>query len=228
MRTKIIVPIRPRNFSVAKRQTLAILKKFDLVEIWLDRLVQLTPANLSQLDQLATKQLIFNLKDQAEKGEFPGSPRARLDLLLTLKKNFVDLPLTFPQKLLTEFQNKSQAPLILSWHDFQKMPTLAKLQSLAKKAENKGAHIIKLVGTAQKFPDNLVILKLAAELQQRRAKFITLAMDKLGEITRVQAPFFGMFGMFAPLDQKHNTAPGQIPAAELKKWWQIFFNYPQN
>lgn len=219
--TKIIVPIRPSSLAIAKRQIRAILKTYDLVEVWLDRLPKLAEAQIRALEKIAPGRLIFNLKGKAEQGDFRGSPLERVRLLAAVQASFVDLPLDFP--FLRQFRSLTQARLILSWHDFKAMPSLSVWRKKVQQAEKKPAAIIKLVGSARRLADNLIVLRLAAELEKKGRSFIVLAMGERGVISRVVAPFFGAFGMFAPLRKANQTAPGQLTAAELRKWWGVFF-----
>lgn len=223
---KIIIPIRPASVALALRQICVAAKAGDIVEVWLDGIKNLDAAKVQTIVRGAKSPLILNLKNKKERGRFVGSDAQRLELLQVGVKagaEFIDLPLDFPPNLIRQFRRENpRTKLILSFHDFAKMPPIAKLRTLARQAEQRGAAIIKIVGTAKKWSDNRAILQIASELAARKKKFIVLAMGQRGELTRVIAPLLGGFGMFAPLDKKSATAAGQLTAAELQKWWQDF------
>ena len=223
---KIIIPIQPNSVADAQRKLRQVEREADLVEIWLDGVKNLDTAKVRGIVKLVKKPLILNLKDKAEKGTFRGSANERLELLSAGAKTgakFIDLPLDFSSKLIKKFrQENKRTKLIISWHDFAKMPDVKKLRSLAKKAEGLGADVIKLVGTAKKWSDNLPILQISHELAKSKKTFLAMAMGERGEMTRIITPLIGGMGMFAVLDKKNATAPGQLTVKELKRWWKDF------
>lgn len=223
---QIIVPLRPRSLAELRRLLPRAQKVADVVEIWLDRLQPLTAETVAAAARLPTKPAIFNLKDARECGEFAGGTAERLQLLdaaAAAGAAFVDLPLHLPASQLTKFRQKHPGiQLIISWHDFAKMPSLTRLRLLAQRAQKCGADIVKLVGTASTVADCLPILQISRALATQKIPHFALAMGAAGQLTRVLTPLLGAAGTFAALDPKSATAPGQLTAAEVKKWWQRF------
>lgn len=220
---KVIIPLRPRSVAEAKKLISRAEKAADILEVWLDGIADLNQAKVAAIMKLSKKPVILNLKDAKEKGSFRRNSLARFQLLTKSKAAFVDLPLSFPAKLIQQFrQENSKTKLILSSHDFAKMPSLLALRKLAKQAIKLKADVIKLVGFANSFADNLPILQISHELAAMQKDFLTIAMGEKGEITRVITPLLGGLGMFALLDNKNKTAAGQMPASELKQLWKKF------
>lgn len=192
----------------------------DMVEVWLDGIADLDTEKVAVIVKFARKPLILNLKDKTEKGSFHGNSLARFQLLTKSKAAYVDLPLSFPAKLIQQFKRENpKTKLILSSHDFQKTPTLPTLRKLAQQAIQAKADVVKLVGFARNHSEMLPILQISQELAVAKKQFITISMGEAGEITRVITPLLGGLGMFAPLTDKNKTAAGQIPASQLKQLW---------
>lgn len=224
MQPKVIIPIQPKSLAEAKKMLRTAAKQADLIEIWLDGIKDLDAEKVRELVRAAKKPLIVNLKDKQEQGTFRGGDPKRVELLNIAAKagaKYIDLPLTFAPKLIREFRKMyPRTKLILSWHDFEQVPSLKKLQQLAQKAENFNADVIKLVGTAQKWEDNFQILAISRELAKRKKAFLIMAMGEYGQVSRALTPLLGGLGMFAALTVKGASAAGQLTAKELKKWWQ--------
>ena len=58
---------------------------------------------------------------------------------------------------------KKRADCLLSFHDFQKTPSLDVLKQIVNKELKAGADICKVVTTAQTFEDNLAVMRLFSE-----------------------------------------------------------------
>ncbi|MFH0834367.1 MAG: type I 3-dehydroquinate dehydratase [Patescibacteria group bacterium] len=223
---KIIVPLRPISVADFERQILDSQDQADLVEVWLDKVKSLDESKIQKILQAAKKPVIVNLKTKKEGGVCRFGDKKRVELLASAARSgvsFVDLALDTPVVLLRQFQkNSAGAKLILSFHDFAKMPKIEKLRKIAEKAEKLKADFVKIVGTAKTFDDCSPIFQISWELAKKQKGFLTMAMGEPGEPTRVITPLIGGLGMFAPLDRKNATAPGQLTVAELREWWKVF------
>jgi len=218
---KVIIPLKPKSLAEVKKLIYRAEKSADILEIWLDGVADLNPEKVAAIVKLSKKPLILNLKNAKEKGSFRGNSLARFQLLTKSKATYVDLPLSFPVKLIQRFrQENPKTKIILSFHDFQKMPSIQQLRKLSKKAIQQKADVVKLVGFAKSFVDNLPILQISHELATAKKSFLTIAMGEKGEVTRSITPLLGGLGMFALLDAKNKTAAGQIPAKQLQQIWE--------
>jgi len=223
---KIIVPLRPISVADFERQILDAADSADLIEIWLDRIKSLDESKIRKIIAAASCPTIVNLKTKKENGASRfGDPRRVefLKMAAAAGADFVDLALDTPIALVRDFRkNAGTTKLILSFHDFEKMPKIEKLRKLAEKAEKMGADVVKIVGTAKNFDDCTPIFQISWELVKAGRKFLTIAMGEPGEPTRVITPLIGGLGMFAPLERKNGTATGQLTVAELREWWGVF------
>jgi 3-dehydroquinate dehydratase type I len=220
---KIIIPLQPKSLSETKKLIRKAEKSADIIEVWLDGIANLDKTIISEIVKSTKKPLLLNLKNAKEKGKFKGNSQARFDLLTKSKAAFVDLPLDFPVKLIQQFKRENpKTKLILSHHDFTQTPSLPILCKLAKQAIKQKADVIKLVGFAKNYSDNIPILEISHELAKSKKQFITIAMGEKGEISRILTPLLGGLGMFATLDKQKKTAVGQIEAKQLKQDWKKF------
>ena len=106
---------------------------------------------------------------------------------------------------------KHQKALIVSYHDFDKTPSLNELRRVMVKAANFGT-VIK-IATLTKTEDDLATLR-ALFRENCSAALCVLGMGPLSLQTRVEFPKLGSCLTYGYLD--HPIAPGQPPARELK------------
>ncbi|MFH1375213.1 MAG: type I 3-dehydroquinate dehydratase [Patescibacteria group bacterium] len=223
---KIIIPLRPKNTAEAARMIAAAEKKGDLTEVWLDGIKDLNETKIKKIIKAAKRPLIVNLKNKQEMGESRLGDKKRVQLLSLAAKagvDFVDISLDLPVALVRELKKSCEkTKLIVSFHDFKATPRIEKLRKLSEKAFKAGADVVKLVGNANSWEDCTPIFQISWELAKAGKSFLTMGMGEFGEPTRVITPLIGGLGMFAPLDKKTATAPGQLTVAELREWWRAF------
>jgi 3-dehydroquinate dehydratase type I len=114
---------------------------------------------------------------------------------------------------------KKRASCLLSFHDFQKTPPLDTLKQIVQNELKAGADICKVVTTAQKFEDNLTVMKLIAESPKTR--MIAFAMGPQGLISRVMAPMVGADFTYGAVERGKESAPGQLPVTEMFKIYEM-------
>jgi 3-dehydroquinate dehydratase/shikimate dehydrogenase len=103
------------------------------------------------------------------------------------------------------------APLIISYHDFEKTPAL---QPVFNRLRRVPADAFKIAVTARKPSDNLRLLDFLR--QPHDAPLIAMAMSEIGAASRILSPAMGsLFTYAAPMDA-NGTAPGQLPAPLLR------------
>ncbi len=116
--------------------------------------------------------------------------------------------------------------VIVSYHDFQKTPSVVELKERITAAGSTGADIVKVAVMPRNHGDVLNLLH--ATWESRAGGFtkpiITMAMGKIGMITRVAGWLFGSDITFAVGEQA--SAPGQIPIQHLRQvitqMWEMF------
>ena len=108
---------------------------------------------------------------------------------------------------------KKRAECLLSFHDFQKTPSLDVLKQIVNKELKAGADICKVVTTAQTFEDNLAVMRLFSEFPD--AKMVAFAMGTQGFISRVMAPLIGAHFTYGAVQKGTESAPGQLPVSDM-------------
>jgi 3-dehydroquinate dehydratase type I len=108
---------------------------------------------------------------------------------------------------------KKRAECLLSFHDFQKTPSLDVLKQIVNKELKAGADICKIVTTAQTFEDNLAVMRLFSEFPD--VKMVAFAMGTQGFISRVMAPLIGAHFTYGAVKKGEESAPGQLPVSDM-------------
>lgn len=168
--------------------------------------------------------LIFTLRTAEEGGlvsvraeEYNRILKAVAELGLA---DFIDLEMWLPADWTNQIINgarENQCFVIGSKHDFHKTGTLESLLSCLEQIEASGVDVVKLACMPQTKQDVLTLL-LATQIHYEKpgtAPLITMAMGKLGQISRVLGGYSGSaltFGAEGKL-----SAPGQMDVATLKK-----------
>ncbi len=106
---------------------------------------------------------------------------------------------------------------ILSWHDMNGRP-----KDLVKRAAAMqmvaGISLVKMVWRARSLRDNLEAFSLLASRQQ---PMIAMCMGEYGLMSRVLAPKFGGFAVFAFVEGQEATAPGQPTTKDLSSLYRF-------
>jgi 3-dehydroquinate dehydratase-1 len=181
----------------------------DMIELRLDLVKDPIPA-IKAVRLATTKPIIATNRLKTEGGEFQGSERDRIELLLQAAPyaDFVDIELMAP--LRDEFIGRVNKPVIVSYHDFQGMPDAEEMVVILEKMKKTGASLAKIAVTPKSLKDNLRILGL---LLDRDMPVSIIAMGDIGRHLRAVAPLYGSaltYGFVAK-----STAPGQMSLAEL-------------
>lgn len=109
---------------------------------------------------------------------------------------------------------KKRAQCLLSRHDLKRTPPLESLKEVIRRQREAGADICKVVTTAQKFEDNLTVLRLISEFPETRV--VSFTMGSLGYISRVLCPLAGGDFTYASIGEGMESAPGQLTVKDLR------------
>jgi 3-dehydroquinate dehydratase-1 len=184
----------------------------DMMEVRLD-LVEGDPLEVIKSIRSATSlPLIATNRWSAEGGNFRGSERERIDLLIGASKyaDFVDIEQR--AELKDELLGKIEKPAIVSYHDFTGMPSIEELRSILREISEAGASIAKIAVTPSRLRDNLTLLEL---LLNANIPLCVIAMGELGRHMRAIAPIYGSALTYGYISEA--TAPGQMSVGELKQ-----------
>lgn len=202
----------------------------DLLEWRADYLGDLDPARapvlLADLRRATPLPILATVRAPAEGGQWKAGETARLDLLAALAgpggADAVDVEAaTGPEAIRQLRASLDGRPLVVSWHDFDSMPSADDLVQRATDMAALGADIAKLVAMARTPADGLDVLRacdrLTAELP---VPFILIAMGAAGAYTRAVAPLLGSALTFAA--GQAGSAPGQFDPTTLREMLRVF------
>ena len=184
----------------------------DMMEVRLD-LVEGDPLEVMRSIRSATSlPLIATNRWSAEGGNFRGSERERIDLLIQASEyaDFVDIELR--AELKDELLGRLKKPAIVSYHDFTRMPSIEELRSTLCEISETGASIAKIAVTPRRLKDNLTLLEL---LLKANIPLCVIAMGELGRHMRAIASIYGSALTYGYISEA--TAPGQMSVGELKQ-----------
>ena len=193
----------------------------DVIEIRLD---SLSHPEIESFVKNLTKPLLFTNRPEWEGGSFKGSEAARIGLLLKAVQHdcaLVDLELkTAPElrgELLDVLFKHPQTGLIISWHDFSGTPSSHELGEILQQQMESGAHVGKIVTTANDYNDVLRILNLQAIAAENDFPLIAFCMGSIGRISRLATLKLGGYMTYAAPDGGDETASGQMNVSLIRE-----------
>ena len=226
--TYLAVPIAAKNLNQAKQQIkTAKAADAEMLELRTDYLENLSAdlvKNLIAEAKTADPQplpIIVTCRDVRQGGAIDYPDQLRIDILTEALKagaEFIDFE--YENFLSTENQERirralsqaSKGRLILSAHNFEtKFPNIIKLHRHIQTLYP--AVIPKLVYTANHINDCFEAFDL---LRRTSVERIVFCMGAAGLITRIIAKKLNSFVTFASIDDKSETAPGQMTIEQLK------------
>ena len=105
--------------------------------------------------------------------------------------------------------------VIISYHNFEYTPEDKELKYILDRCLAVG-HFAKIACQVCDYNDNYRLLNLL----RSQDYVVVVGMGQLGKLTRVLAPLYGAPFTYAALDHRSITAPGQLPAEDLKLFYQ--------
>ncbi len=158
----------------------------------------------------------------ANGGKFKGSLASQLDMLAKaggVGCHLVDIELQSAEAMkATDFEKlRAHAGLVLSFHDFK---ATRKLEETFASMKKYPADIYKVVTTATKLHDNVLMMRFLEEASHAN-KIVGVCMGEQGIISRVlslRAGSLFTFGAFSPGEE---TAPGQVTVKALRDTYRI-------
>lgn len=232
--TLLAVPLTRTPPPLADQVQAALAAGADLVELRVDRLGDPDPV-ARLLEQPAPCPYVLTIRSAAEGGAWQAGEAERLSLYLRLGRlgpGYLDLEYAswahsedIRQRIggLCCGAGGGSSPdgggtpsggsqLILSHHDFRGTP--ADLDAVVRPLFDAEPAVVKAVFMAHDAIDAWRVLDLLRRRGPGR-RLIALAMGEAGLLTRVLAPKFSGFLVFATLDAAGATAPGQPTVREL-------------
>src|SRR5690606_7351558 len=141
MKPLITVPIQSSTPARIEKELQSARDRVEADEVWLDCLEKkdLFPGRVEKLvrhwKKMTKKKLIVVCKDLSEQGKFRGTSKEKADLLLAAADggaDYLDLGTRSGKKWIEAVVlKKKKAKVIVSFHDFKRTPSAARLKSIA-------------------------------------------------------------------------------------------------
>jgi 3-dehydroquinate dehydratase/shikimate dehydrogenase len=205
----ICVSVMAPTLEAMRTKVRAAADLADVIELRLDSL----PPDAWDLKALLSERprpVIVTCRAASEGGLYRGPEPARhavLQQAIDLGASYVDVELSCVGAL----RRAAGTKLIVSVHNLQETPP--DLPRLHHDLLAAGADIVKIATTARSLTDNLRIFEL---LVSAHAPTIALCMGELGRISRILGRKFGAVLTYGALAPGEETAPGQVPAIDLR------------
>ena len=153
----IAVSIMSRSVAVALDDIrLAEKSGADMVELRLDHINSVLNCDLKQMIDAAGIPVIVAVRRKVDGGHFKGTEIERCLLLrkaCDLGADYVDIEAGIDAGIF----NDTGAGIICSYHNFSQTPSVDDLLSILKSCLDKQPDVVKIVTTAKKYKDNLMI-----------------------------------------------------------------------
>ncbi|MFC1615981.1 type I 3-dehydroquinate dehydratase [Patescibacteria group bacterium] len=203
----ICIPLKYKSLNTLLKKHSQAQKKADVMEIWFDEISIIKEEELKKFFRQKRKPIIYKA----------GKNIKKISKIINYKTEYIDLDVATSSNIINNVKKQSpKTKLIISYHNFKKTPPQKELEKIISKIKKKKADIIKIATYAKNFQDSLRMLELLSQ-ESKKSKIICICMGKQGEITRAAGHLLGNYLMYAPLESKQKTAPGQIEFDDLKK-----------
>ncbi|WP_424246004.1 3-dehydroquinate dehydratase-1 [Elusimicrobium posterum] len=197
----------------------ALIKQTKTVEIRSDFAADFTPAHLAAFaKETKNNRTVFTCRAKNEGGQFNGSEKQRIEILQSALKNkftYVDFELKTVQKNKLKFSAGEAKKLIISYHDFNKTPSMAALVKIKKDMLKYKPAVIKLALMVKTQKDIFTLTRFLLDTIEENQQIILLGMGEKAVFTRVMFPLMGSALTYAA-DGKA-VAPGQLKINEFKQ-----------
>ena len=122
---------------------------------------------------------------------------------------------------LVEFAHKHDVKVVGSNHDFEATPEKKEILSRLAYMQKMGVDIPKIAVMPRSPQDVLMLLAASEEMEREHGKtpIITIAMGKIGMISRITGSIFGSAITFGTVEKA--SAPGQIAVEDLRTMMEI-------
>jgi 3-dehydroquinate dehydratase-1 len=188
--------------------------KVDLIELRLDALANQRTALDDAVRYSKRIPFLITARDPNEGGAKLLSERDRLDLIMTYRRaaSAIDVELANARRILPMLPRN--LPRILSVHDFDDTPTVARMRAAWKRASALGCACFKVAATTNT-PAQLARLVQLLASPDRPSPIAAMGMGRLGRLSRLVLPMCGSSLTYGFIDKPQ--VPGQWPAEVLKQ-----------
>jgi 3-dehydroquinate dehydratase / shikimate dehydrogenase len=190
----------------------------DVIELRLD----LLPCEVwRDLLRKEGKPRIVTLRPLRQGGRFAKTEEERvrfLEEMLAFRPAYLDLEWDTPSHLVCKLirKKREKTRIITSYHHLENTPV--DLEEIWKKVSGVGGDLVKIVTLARTLSDNVRILEL---VRSHPGRTIGFCMGTIGLPSRILTLRFGGLLTYGSLAAGAESAPGQIPALDLKVLYRV-------
>jgi len=223
----LCVVIKGTNFKEIFKQIDNLKNEQTLIEIRFDFVDDWDQIAFEKLRKKFPNPMIFTLRTRAQGGEFAGSQVEyvkKIKALAEIKPEYIDIEYSAESSHWIEELHKahSDIKILLSLHDFEKMPDLPLIYQEMQKNQ---ADLYKFSVMPKSSAEALSLLHF---MKINAPKVIAMGMGKYGEVTRVLSPVFGGAFVYCSTSKETQTAPGQVTLTELLNTYNYEYLSPQS
>lgn len=177
--------------------------------------------------------IIVTNRKKEEGGAFVGTEEERIvmlnSILETAEVDAVDVEFFSPAERKSEIIEKAKSrhiPVILSFHDFQGMPSREDILRIIASMYEEGGSIAKIAVTPKTLSDTLLLLDITHKVSSEGKLLVTIGMGPVGRHLRVIAPLYGSALTYGFIEGEEGVAPGQLSVKELRSIMnKIYFRH---
>jgi len=177
--------------------------------------------------------IIVTNRKKEEGGAFVGTEEERIGMLNgileTAEVNAVDVEFFSPAEGKSEIIERAKSrhiPVILSFHDFNGMPSREDILRIIASMYEEGGSIAKIAVTPKTLSDTLLLLDITHKVSSEGKLLVTIGMGPVGRHLRVIAPLYGSALTYGFIEGEEEVAPGQLSVKELRSIMnKIYFRH---
>lgn len=190
----------------------------DLIEIRLDHCME--PIDLRRVRAATETTLIATNRPEYQGGRSKKPEEIRLATIYAACEagfEYADVELAAPGSGdVVKRVHDLGSRCILSHHDFEATPTPGELGRMHTEARSMGADLVKLVGTARCYGDNMAYLSYLSGNPGN----VSFGMGRHGVPSRVVSPLVGGAFTYASTGEGEESAPGQLTLSRMREIYE--------
>lgn len=194
------------------KRAISIAEKFSIAEIRLD-LCQFRSQYLTEIFSLSTETIATYREASSENASV--QKMEQLKKGISAGASYIDVELTLNNQQrddLISFAKGYSAKVIISYHNFDKTPSLQELKEIIDQSRQLGADIVK-IATKVNFRDDCLNL---LNLYQGEENIVAFGMGEDAKFTRMTSLFLGAPFTYVHYLSGSKTAEGQIGYKEFE------------
>ena len=209
------------NINAFLKNLTAAQSKCNFCELRVDYIKKLSKNTIDRIAENVSTNSIFTCRNAAHGGNFSGTIREQKELIkyaMSLEKfTYFDIDFSQIEDWKKELNDKTQVyKIIISHHDFSRCLPYQKCIKMIDKMFENGADVAKIAFKINSANDIFTMLKVLKKYnkENKNVIFAPITDDK---IIRVLASKYGSWTNFVCLNDKKNTARGQINIDDYNK-----------